>query len=85
MSRKSSPKEQISATNIKISELIAPDFKTNKSFANLFGVSPGYVSDILNGNTELKPGALVSFIYYFFSVNEKWLLTGEGAKDIDRE
>jgi hypothetical protein len=41
MSRKSSLKEQKATISNRISELMIPNFKTNKSFADLFGVSPG--------------------------------------------
>lgn len=63
--------------NTRIAEIRKESGLTQEKFAQQMGISKNYINLIENG--KKRPGdRLVSDICRMFSVNERWLRTGEG-------
>jgi transcriptional regulator with XRE-family HTH domain len=64
-------------TNERIKEIRHILKKSQREFAKAIYVSCGYLSEIETGHKEVKD-RLIHLLASAFSVNKRWLLTGEG-------
>ena len=58
---------------------------TQRELAKRLTISPGYLSDVENGQNKVNADILVGLILYFPELNPDWLLTGRGGMIMDKD
>jgi len=74
MSTKNLPK----GINWRIAQIIKELGLTQDKFAKTVGVSTGYISKVVNGNSKPSIEILMGISNSYRNIDERWLLTGEG-------
>lgn len=51
---------------------------TQKAFAQLLGVTPGFMNDVMSGKKVIGATILINIAKVYPNFNVRWLITGEG-------
>ena len=68
-----------------LEDLIAALRMSNSEFANVLGISPSAVSDMIHGRVRKISGSVARLIEYKYDVNPEWLQSGEGEMFLHAE
>lgn len=74
----------VSTIGIRVRQARARLQITQRELAKRLSVSPGYLSDVENGQNKANADILVGLVLYFPELNSDWLLTGRGEMILQR-